>query len=164
MFIKAKMALKRGYSLQDKYKLFMLAAYTSRPKLRPILKPVYSSFLSNGEIKLRLSIREKGPVVNIILRDEHFFSDYLSMTEVIIDNCYLLPIRITPDLIVDGGSNSGLFSVLCNIIYPGKTIHAFEPMPDNYNRLRRNIEANGCTNVPSIPGYERSPSAFHATS
>jgi FkbM family methyltransferase len=51
------------------------------------------------------------------------------------------------DTVVDAGAQIGLVSIYLAKRYPGITIYAFEPVPDNYTRLVRNLDANGVTNV-----------------
>jgi len=54
------------------------------------------------------------------------------------------------DTVVDAGAQIGLVSIYLAKRYPGITIYAFEPVPDNYARLVRNLDANGVTNVVAI--------------
>ncbi|MDG5765865.1 FkbM family methyltransferase [Balneolales bacterium ANBcel1] len=51
-------------------------------------------------------------------------------------------------VIVDIGAHRGYFSIFCDS-YSGKnsTIHALEPEPSNFSRLRDNIKANQCSKV-----------------
>jgi FkbM family methyltransferase len=47
------------------------------------------------------------------------------------------------DVILDIGAHVGIVSIYLAKKYPGIRVYAFEPHPDNYKRLVRNIEANG---------------------
>jgi FkbM family methyltransferase len=47
------------------------------------------------------------------------------------------------DHVIDGGAHVGVVSIWLALKYPKIKIFAFEPMPDNFERLLRNIEANG---------------------
>lgn len=54
--------------------------------------------------------------------------------------------------IADVGANIGYYLLLfANGVGPGGTIHCFEPEPDNLAELRRNVAANGLTNVQVHP-------------
>jgi FkbM family methyltransferase len=54
------------------------------------------------------------------------------------------------DVIVDIGANVGLFSVRAATYAPRGTVLAFEPAPDNFARLKENIQLNGLANVIAI--------------
>lgn len=57
-------------------------------------------------------------------------------------------VEIRPgDVIVDIGAHVGVFSIYAAKKYPEAKILAFEPSPTNFDRLRRNLEAAGVTNV-----------------
>jgi FkbM family methyltransferase len=153
MFIKGKLALKRGSSFSDKFRLLVLAAYTSRPRLRPMLKPIVKSFTERGTIKVDIALAEKSDKnINVYLRDKHFDSDYLSMSELALFNCYHLPIKMKPDIIVDGGGNTGLFTLLCNKYYPGVPVLTYEPVEENIAAINRHLDANNsrCNLFPGI--------------
>lgn len=47
------------------------------------------------------------------------------------------------DVVIDIGAHVGVVSVFLAKRYPGITVYAFEPWPDNHRRLVRNIVANG---------------------
>lgn len=51
----------------------------------------------------------------------------------------------TPAFALDVGSNLGIFA--CRIASLGHQVHAFEPMPDTYERLVKNIETNGLADL-----------------
>jgi len=52
-----------------------------------------------------------------------------------------------PKIIFDIGANVGVYSVLFSIRYPESEIYAFEPVPETYQNLLKNIELNGCQNI-----------------
>jgi FkbM family methyltransferase len=54
------------------------------------------------------------------------------------------------DVVVDVGAHIGTFSYLCHVL-GSRAVHAFEPWPGNFERLRRNLE--------SLPGVHLSPRA-----
>ncbi len=52
------------------------------------------------------------------------------------------------DVVVDVGAHVGFFTLLAaRRVGPGGSVHAFEPIPENFERLGRNIELNGFENV-----------------
>lgn len=69
-------------------------------------------------------------------------SDMVLIYEILLKNGYhseyWLPESFNPRLILDIGANIGMTSILFANQYPNSTIHAFEPLPDNYNLLNKN--------------------------
>ncbi len=51
------------------------------------------------------------------------------------------------DVVIDVGAHVGVVSCYLAKKWPGITVYAFEPIPANYDRLVRNIKANGLTNI-----------------
>ena len=51
---------------------------------------------------------------------------------------YWLPAELAPRLILDIGGNIGMAARYLANLFPGATIHSFEPIPDNYRMLQRN--------------------------
>lgn len=47
------------------------------------------------------------------------------------------------DLILDIGAQVGLYSIVAADIAANAQVHAFEPLPENYSILLRNIESSG---------------------
>lgn len=54
------------------------------------------------------------------------------------------------DVVLDIGAQVGVVSVYLAKRWPDIEIWAYEPMPMNYARLLRNIEANGITNIRAV--------------
>lgn len=63
-----------------------------------------------------------------------------------IERVYRLPdLTFAPgDVILDIGAHVGIVSCYLAKKWPEARIFAFEPIPDNYQRLRRNLAVNGC--------------------
>jgi len=57
-----------------------------------------------------------------------------------------------PDIVIlDIGANIGAFSIAACKYYPEARIYAFEPLPQNYENLVKNLEINGCSgNVVAV--------------
>jgi FkbM family methyltransferase len=54
------------------------------------------------------------------------------------------------DVVIDVGAFVGFFAVLAALANPGGHVFAFEPMPDNAERLRGHIELNELANVEMV--------------
>ena len=52
---------------------------------------------------------------------------------------YWLPECINPQVILDIGANIGIASIYFTNRFPSAKIYAFEPMPENYSLLTKNI-------------------------
>ena len=53
--------------------------------------------------------------------------------------------------IINIGANIGYFTILlANLVGPSGKVFSFEPHPENFEFLRKNLEINNCTNVESI--------------
>ena len=63
--------------------------------------------------------------------------------EIVIEDCYGLlnfkKLLNNPEIIVDLGSNIGIFSAFCSILFPNTEIIAFEPNPKIKSILEKNI-------------------------
>lgn len=55
------------------------------------------------------------------------------------------------DVVVDIGANIGIVSIYLAKRHPGLIIHAFEPLPPNYDRLISNLRLNNVRNVVAHP-------------
>jgi FkbM family methyltransferase len=140
VFKKAKTAFHKGYQFADKVKLLFLAAYTSRPGFRLIINPVIR-LLAKGNL-IKVSVNSGFGRVVVLLRCPDIESDYLSMTEILLDNCYQFPFDRKFDIIVDGGGNTGLFTVLCNRDYSETNILLFEPLEKNIEISKIHFKLN----------------------
>jgi len=55
------------------------------------------------------------------------------------------------DIVIDGGSNVGFFTLLAGRLLQGKgRVFAFEPDPDSFELLRKNVECNGLRGVTEM--------------
>lgn len=66
--------------------------------------------------------------------------DYLIGGELV-QGIYSIP-DFTPQTIVDGGANIGMFSLLAAACFPGVPLTCYEPDTDNVTMLRKNLAAN----------------------
>jgi FkbM family methyltransferase len=84
---------------------------------------------------------------------------------------YQLPKAVKPKVIFDIGANIGIASLYFAAVYPDAQIHCFEPLPQNIELLRRNVQCNhgnitvhpvGLSDVPGTFTYHLSgdPKSF----
>lgn len=70
--------------------------------------------------------------------------------EIFEDECYNFPNLPEAPFIVDAGANIGLFSLYMKQKYPSAKILAFEPAPETYDILSRNLELNHLSDVQAL--------------
>lgn len=85
--------------------------------------------------KFTVSIHLNGRYANIQVSS---FGDYTTLEEIFLDRVYELPKGFEPRTIVDLGSNIGIGVAYFALSYPQAHIWAFEPDPNNWQRLRIN--------------------------
>lgn len=74
-------------------------------------------------------------------------SDIAVIREVFVDQVYDVDLPSAPRVILDFGANIGLASLYFARKYPDATIHAFEPVRQNYALLQSQCALNGLDNV-----------------
>ena len=88
-------------------------------------------------------VHNKDKVISSRIRWSHSYEDF---------DTDFLRTKINPgDFVLDVGANIGFYTVLFSewVGKKGK-VFAFEPDPDNFELLKKNINANGCRNVIAI--------------
>lgn len=70
--------------------------------------------------------------------------------EIFVDHCYNVTELPEAPFIVDAGANIGLFSIYMKQKYPGARILAFEPAPQTYDVLSRNLALNHISGVEAL--------------
>jgi FkbM family methyltransferase len=63
------------------------------------------------------------------------------------EHCYDAVALDAPRCVVDVGANIGAFSLYQAMIKHAELVIAFEPSPDVFRRLAKNVEINGLNNV-----------------
>lgn len=71
--------------------------------------------------------------------------------EIFQDHSYGGPDLPSTPLIVDVGANIGLFSLYMKQRHPRARILAFEPAPENFDALTRNLTLHGTADVVAHP-------------
>ncbi|KAK4234329.1 putative FkbM family methyltransferase [Achaetomium macrosporum] len=73
--------------------------------------------------------------------------------EIYDDHCYDTPNLPPSPFIIDAGANIGLFTLYYKQKFPSATILAFEPAPQTYQTLLRNLALHGLAEDPLIETY-----------
>jgi FkbM family methyltransferase len=85
--------------------------------------------------------------------DVAYFSDEafaILLSEVFINPHYYLDLRSTKPFIVDGGANIGMSVLLWKNLRPDCRVLAFEPDPETFALLERNVAANHLDGVRAV--------------
>ena len=93
--------------------------------------------------------RKSHKISSIIWNDKKVFyrtssSDMILIYEILLQSKYkseyFFPDKLNPKVIFDIGGNIGITSVYLASIFPDAKIYTFEPLPDNYEILKKNIQ------------------------
>jgi FkbM family methyltransferase len=72
---------------------------------------------------------------------------------------------IIPKTVIDVGANVGQFAVACAKIFPGVSVHSFEPLPDCVKQLNRHVARLGDVRVyPFALGAQGGEVVLHVNS
>lgn len=124
-------------------RLRLLAATASYS--RPWFAGLCSVFLRSSarEGKLAIHYRTNNQRRKMIMRLEHLQSDLCSALELAVSDCYCLERLNAPEFVVDGGGNTGLFTLAASARWPTAQFIICEPVPANLEILRENLALNG---------------------
>lgn len=75
---------------------------------------------------------------------------YYLFGEIFVRGVYYFESDSKKPLIVDCGSNIGFSILFFKFLYPESTIYAFEPDPDTFRMLQKNIKANQLSHVTAF--------------
>lgn len=98
---------------------------------------------------LRLIVRHRN--FKVTLKNPHAtiegryadHADFHAVCEVFLERAYdLLSVTVSPTLIVDAGAHIGTFAVLAGLTFPSARLVSFEPDPENFRLLTRNVARN----------------------
>lgn len=67
--------------------------------------------------------------------------------EIFGENCYYLELDSEEPVIVDSGAHIGMGVLYFKMLFPRARISAFEPVPDNFAILKKNVHDNQLENV-----------------
>jgi len=121
-----------GFGIYDKIKLFWLTFFfTFKRRFGLIAENSGSAIRNQVQIKFGGNFFDFYPVDG---------SDLSVLREIFIEKQYDTKLRdITPEIIFDIGSNVGASIIYFKLKYPRAKIYAFEPDPENFQRLKENI-------------------------
>lgn len=122
-------------------KMLLLAAGMSRPRLRPLTQALLAPFFRDGAIAIRYTCH--GRHYQVFLRSADLESDWLSFLEVAVKEIYQINPAFVPDLVLDGGANVGLFTLLAAASWPSAKLILCEPVPRNLAQLQSHLRRNG---------------------
>ena len=137
---------QNGLSFQDKRIAFFLGGLGvighHRPLIRSWFRQTIDSCGKAGSINLRFQVN-KSPLYLVGRSGNE--GDYLMIGELIRGGYEVPPFE--PDIIIDGGANIGMFAVQATSEFPNAKVVCYEPDPDNFQVLCRNISLNKLNNV-----------------
>jgi FkbM family methyltransferase len=140
MFTQARQIIRRTSGL-SRLKLLMATASFSRPWLAGPCSLFLRLLSRDG--KLSIQYRTNGLPRRIFLRLAHLQSDLCSALELAVGDCYSLSGLKEPAFIVDGGGNTGLFTLAALARWPRAHVVICEPVPDNLAILKEHLAING---------------------
>jgi FkbM family methyltransferase len=87
---------------------------------------------------------------NLRLRITDGPNAYMQYKDEFVQGIYRFTTTNPSPLVVDGGANMGMFSIVTKRDHPGARIIAFEPDPAVYGILQENLQANGVHDVTLV--------------
>jgi len=139
-FPNARRIISGGLSLST-FKLLVMQAAVSRPAWRGVGDTLLRPFVHDGEVAVRY--RCYGRHYTAFVRLSDMSSDVFTLKEIAAaDNVYQLDPAFAPDIVVDGGGNIGLFSMLAAALYPSAKIIVCEPTPRCLEQIEKHFRLN----------------------
>ena len=129
-------------------KVLLAVLANSRPRARRFAHCLLKMLAPGVSVSYNYRIGNR-PLVGF-LRWEHIDSDLQSALELAIDDRYRLVRIPQPDFIVDGGANTGLFSLAVATKWPAAKIIAFEPVPANVDAIEAHLKANHAESLVKV--------------
>ena len=125
----------------NRLKLLAAASTATRPWLKPLAMAYLKNISEDGIFWAEYE--SAGHMARASFRLSELSSDIYILKEVGVGNCYHIPDGYEPDLIIDAGGNNGMFSLSALKRWPNAKLKIFEPVPDNLERIRAHLKANG---------------------
>lgn len=129
---------RHGVTLHDKRLAFLLAGYGILGIHRRRLRAAWFRWITTGH-PLHLALRVAGHPTRVELRNGNE-ADYLVACELVRGG-YEVPPE-PPDRVVDAGANIGLFALHAARHFPDASLVCYEPDPENFALLERNLASN----------------------
>lgn len=139
-FPQARIILKAGLPPLSAFKMLVMAASVTRPRFRSICMGLLRPFIREGEVAVHYRCRERRYAVQIRMAD--YQSDWMSVFELAAKGVYPIDTGFAPDLIIDGGGNTGLFTLLASATFPAARIVVCEPVPRNLLQIEKHLRVN----------------------
>ena len=86
-------------------------------------------------------------VYNYTITGLSFSNLHYLMGEIFVKNEYFFVADTTKPIILDCGSNIGVSVIYFKYLYPDSHIYAFEPDPETFRLLEKNVKSNNLTHV-----------------
>jgi FkbM family methyltransferase len=141
LFFLLKQIIER-ICIQSWLAAFLCGCLASMGNHRKWIKETFITFLNlsskDGNVILKVKIYGKR---YFFLMRQGNIADYLIGGELVW-GAYKPPLQ-KPNLIVDGGANIGMFSVLAHSLFPDVPLVCYEPDKANLRQLKQNMAANG---------------------
>ncbi|MDC0483588.1 FkbM family methyltransferase [Candidatus Thioglobus sp.] len=107
-------------------------------------------FIKSKSLSFVKDLKDKSHnISSIIWNDNKVFyrastSDMILIYEILLQSKYkseyFFPDKLNPKVIFDIGGNIGITAIYLARIFPEATIYTFEPLPDNFEILKKNIQ------------------------
>src|SRR5262249_40458252 len=138
-FARARQILKHAHGLSA-IKILLSTSISSRPAFRH-LSIAALRLLSPGQyVQFDYVLADKG--LKGLLRFNHINADTQSALELAIGDCYRLPDLPSPELVIDGGGNTGLFAVAACARWPKANVILCEPVAANVEIIKEVLKIN----------------------
>ena len=147
-------SILRMGSLPSSCKLLLIAASSSRPKLRSMCLTALLPFTRDGQVSLHY--RCHGRKMTCFIRISDLKSDLVSVLELGVRNSYNVDLSFRPDLVIDGGGNIGLFTLrtaagTSSVSGVPAEFVICEPLPRNLEQIAKHMKLNE-VKVMTLPG------------
>src|SRR5262249_32006718 len=139
MFPNARRIL-RGTKGRSRLMFLIAQASLSRPRLAGPCRSLLRRFARCGRLPFDYLIN--GRRRHAFLRLEHLGGDLYSAMELAVGNLYRLEKLPKPDLVIDGGANTGLFTLAAAARWPEARIRVCEPVPHNLAIVDEHLRIN----------------------
>jgi FkbM family methyltransferase len=118
-------------------------------------------FVRDGEIAIHYPCY--GRRYTVFVRTSDMSSDLFTLRELLSGGVYPLPHAFSPDLIIDGGGNIGLFTLLASAAFPSARIVVCEPVPRSLAQIEKHLRLNGVSAelLPACLGGRRQTIPFY---
>lgn len=127
------------------FKLLLAQAILSKPVLQPALMPLLRLLSLEGKFTATFFSSTGGRAVRAFFRLSDLASDMESFREVGMGDCYhIATMAFEPELVVDGGGNTGLFTLSAFRKWPNAKFLIFEPLTGNVIQIEKNLAVNDC--------------------